>query len=93
MTKIPMTVSLPKDIYNAIDRLAALQGSSKSALIVSYLEPSLPIIENMADLIERLQNSSPEERLKLMGQLVDIEQTTHDQMTKLTDFSKGVSNE
>ncbi|HUH57255.1 MAG TPA: hypothetical protein VL020_01930 [Pseudomonadales bacterium] len=83
MPKITLTVSLPKEIYHAIERLSALQGASKSALVVSVLEPALPSLTSMADLIEHLQNSTPEQRALIQDQILATGQAAQDALTDL----------
>lgn len=90
--KIPMTISLPKELYDAIDRLSKLQNSSKSGLIISYLEPSLPVIKDMANFIEHLQTASPEERAKLHEKMLKTEKDALEQLQKLSD-STGELND
>lgn len=92
MPKITLTISLPKEIYHAIDRLSALQGSSKSSLVVSVLEPALPTFQSMADLIEHLQNATPEQRAKLHEKILKTEKDALEQLQKLTD-STGELND
>lgn len=93
MPKRPMTISFPKELYAAIDRLAKLQGGSKSALIISFLEPSLPAIENMSDVLERLQKSTPEEREQFMLQMVESEKAAKIHLEGLQDLNKGLTND
>lgn len=83
MPKITLTISLPKEIYHAIDRLSALQGSSKSALVVSVLEPALPTFQSMADLIEHLQNATPEQRALIQDQILATGQSAQNALTDL----------
>lgn len=90
MPKVSFTVSLPKELYAAIDRLSVLQGASKSSLVVSILEPSLPSLVNMADLIEHLQNASPEERLKLQAQIFQTGQDAENQITTINQTIKDI---
>lgn len=83
MPKIPMTISLPKDLYHAIDRLAELQHSSKSSLIISFLEPSLPTLTSMADLIEHLQNATPEQRAVLQSKILTTGQEAENALIEI----------
>lgn len=83
MPKITLTVSLPKEIYHAIDRLSALQGSSKSALVVSVLEPALPTFQSMADLIEHLQNATPEQRAAMQEKILSTGQEAENALTEI----------
>ena len=92
MPKIPMTISLPKELYAALDRLATLQGASKSSLIVSVLEPALPTFVSMADLIEHLQNATPEQRAAMQQQILQTEKDALEQLQELTD-STGELND
>lgn len=91
MPKIPMTISLPKELYAALDRLATLQGASKSALIVSVLEPALPSFVSMADLIEHLQNATPEQRAAMQQQILQTGQDATDQLDLLTASTKELT--
>lgn len=83
MPKIPMTISLPKEIYHALDRLSELQHSSKSSLIISLLEPSLPTLISMADLIEHLQNATPEQRAAMQEKILSTGQEAENALTDL----------
>ena len=83
MPKITLTISLPKEIYHAIDRLSALQGSSKSSLVVSVLEPALPTFQNMADLIEHLQNATPEQRAAMQEKILSTGQEAENALTEI----------
>lgn len=83
MPKITLTVSLPKEIYHAIERLSALQGASKSSLVVSVLEPALPALTSLADLIEHLQNSTPEQRALIHERILSTGQEAENLLTEL----------
>ena len=83
MPKIPMTISLPKEIYHALDRLSELQHSSKSSLIISLLEPSLPTLISMADLIEHLQNATPEQRAAMQEKILSTGQEAENALTEI----------
>lgn len=87
MPKITLTVSLPKEIYHAIDRLSALQGSSKSALVVSVLEPALPTFENMADLIEVMQKATPEQRERLREKIMATGQDAENALKEINQIT------
>ena len=93
MSKIPLTISLPRDLYNAIERLSTLQGGSKSALIVSFLEPSLPAIQNMSDVFERIQKATPEERDIFMAQISESEKLAQSHLDVLNKLNEGLSND
>ena len=83
MPKITLTISLPKEIYRAIERLSALQGASKSSLVVSVLEPALPALTSLADLIEHLQNSTPEQRALIHERILSTGQEAENLLTEL----------
>lgn len=67
-----LTVSLSSEIYESIDRLAALQGVSKSFLINQYLAPAVPAINNTTALIERLRDATDAERLTFKAAIDDF---------------------
>ena len=87
MPKITLTVSLPKEIYHAIERLSALQGASKSSLVVSVLEPALPALTSLADLIEHLQNSTPEQRALIHERILSTGQEAENLLTELNKIT------
>lgn len=95
MTKIPLTVSLPPDVYDVIDRLATLQGSSKSSVLVRYLTSSLPSMIKQASVLDHLNSLSTQERLAVEEELIrnDLLEEEIARLTNLLEIQKGLHND
>lgn len=87
-----LSISLPDDLYNAIEKLSELQGASKSSVLNEFLSPALPTMINLAELLEHLMSASPEERTLIKAQMLQIEQDAEKQLNDLAAATKGLSN-
>lgn len=83
-----LSISLPDDLYNAIERLSELQGASKSSVLNEFLSPALPTINNLADLLEHLLKASPEERAQIKEQMLQVELNAELQLKSLTEATR-----
>lgn len=91
MAKIPVTISIDPEIYQAVERLSILQGSSKASIINSHLLPAVSVMNSLCDLIETLQNSSPDQRLQILSKMQDLESKTLTQIDDLNASTKGLT--
>lgn len=57
-----MTVTFNQDLYDAIDRLARVQGVTKSSIINEYMGVSVPVMHNIANIIEHLRTATDAEK-------------------------------
>lgn len=90
MARIPFTVSIDPLAYDAIERLSKLQGSSKSSIINEYLVHSVDTINSVADMIEMLKNSTPEQREAFKIKMEAVEQQALTQYEELNKSTKGL---
>ncbi len=90
MAKIPFTISLDPESYNAIDRLSKLQGASKSSILNEYLAPAVETMNSVADMIEMLKNATPEQREAFKTKMATVEQQAIDQLKNLNESTKGL---
>lgn len=93
MAKIPFTVSIDPLAYDAIERLSKLQGSSKSSIINEYLVSSVDTINSVADMIEMLKKSTPEQRQAFKIKMEAVEQQALTQYDELQKNTKGLLND
>lgn len=62
-TKLPrVLVTLKPDLHAAVSRAATAAGTSKSAFISSLLEPSIPVLHRMAEVLEAAAAAPQEAR-------------------------------
>lgn len=95
MIKIPLTVSLPPDVYDVIDRLATLQSSSKSSVLVRYLTASVPSMIKQAAVLEHLNSLSTQDRVFVEEDLIRNELLEEEitRLTHLLETQKGLPND
>ena len=87
-----LTVSLSDVIYNATERLAALQGVSRSSLINQYLSPAVPVINNTSALIERLRSATEAERLTFQAAFEDFSESVEADLDSFQGHVDGLGN-
>lgn len=90
MARIPFTVAIDPLAYDAIERLSKLQGSSKSSIVNEYLVASADTINSVADMIEMLKKSTPEQREAFKTKMATVEQQAIDQLKNLNESTKGL---
>jgi len=90
MARIPFTVAIDPAAYDAIDRLSKLQGSSKSSIINQYLVSSVDTINSVADMIEMLKKSTPEQREAFKVKMEAVEKQALSQYQELNKSTKGL---
>lgn len=90
MAKIPVTISLNPEIYDAIDRLSKLQGASKASILNEYLSPAVETMTAVAEMIEMLKNATPEQREVFKTKMDTVEKQAIDQLKNLNDSTKGL---
>lgn len=57
-----LSVTFNDDLYAAIDRLARAQGVTKSSVINEFLGASIPVMNNIAAIIEHLRTATDSEK-------------------------------
>ena len=90
MARIPFTVSIAPEAYEAVERLAKLQGSSKSSIINEYLVSTIDTMHSVADMIEMLKNSTPEQREAFKVKMEAVEKQALSQYQELNKSTKGL---
>lgn len=90
MARIPFTVAIDPLAYDAIERLSKLQGSSKSSIVNEYLLASADTINSVADMIEMLKKSTPEQREAFKVKMEAVEKQALSQYQELNKSTKGL---
>lgn len=76
------TMSLPSDLVDKLDKLSAVLGVSRSALVSEFLSESVGILDSM---IQTAAVPSPENLLRLRGDSVRVVQDKVAELKTLLD--------
>ena len=66
-----LSVTFNDDLYAAIDRLARAQGVTKSSVINEFLGASIPVMNNIAAIIEHLRTATDSEKKAFKDDLLE----------------------
>ena len=60
--RVRLNVMMDSDILDTLDALAMLNGSSRSHLLNELLRPSIPALNELIDLSERMKKEANQEK-------------------------------
>lgn len=70
--KTRVNLTLDDTLVAAIDRIRAITGQPRTAVIMEVLEPSTPYFEQMAQMLEEAQQQKAQPSVQLMGNLEEV---------------------
>ena len=89
--RIRLNVMLDEDILNTLNELAALNGSSRSHLLNELLRPSIPSLNELIDLSERMKKEANQEKTEqTLKTLSNIEEKLNKPVKQIPDYIKGL---
>ena len=89
--RIRLNVMLDEDILNALNELAALNGSSRSHLLNELLRPSIPALNELIDLSQRMkEQANPEKTAQTLKTLNHIETQLNKPIEQIPNYIKGL---
>ncbi len=89
--RIRLNVMLDEDILSTLNELAALNGSSRSHLLNELLRPSIPALNELIDLSERMKKEANQEKTdQTLKTLSNIEERLNKPVKQIPDYIKGL---
>ena len=89
--RIRLNVMLDEDILNTLNELAALNGSSRSHLLNELLRPSIPALNELIDLSERMKKEANQEKTdQTLKTLSNIEERLSKPVKQIAEYIKGL---
>ena len=89
--RVRLNVMLDEDILHTLNELAALNGSSRSHLLNELLRPSIPALNELIDLSERMKKQADQEKNEhTLKSLSNIEEKLSKPIKQIPDYIKGL---
>lgn len=82
---------MDSDILDTLDALGVLNGSSRSHLLNELLRPSIPALNELIDLSERMKKEANQEKTEqTLKTLSNIEEQLNKPVKQIPDYIKGL---
>lgn len=89
--RVRLNVMMDSDILDTLDALVMLNGSSRSHLLNELLRPSIPALNELIDLSERMKKEANQEKTEqTLKTLSNIEEQLNKPVKQIPDYIKGL---
>lgn len=89
--RVRLNVMMDSDILDTLDALAMLNGSSRSHLLNELLRPSIPALNELIDLSERMKKEANQEKTdQTLKTLSNIEERLSKPIKQIPEYIKGL---
>ena len=85
-----ITISLPQDQYEAINRLSELQGRPMSKIINELIELTFPSVKRILDVIEATKHFTEEQKQSMQKALDDADRNMSTISPVIADLFEGI---